>query len=94
MNSIGLDEVLKTISKTNEAGDPIPFAIAAVTCDLNRKKGGERLVFEKAVVCNPGEKKITHNRNSTINIKSFGTKEPRAIHPILITEFNGRSVTL
>jgi hypothetical protein len=94
MNSIPLDEVFKVMAKTDAAGDPVPFAFSGVTCDLNRKKGGERLVYEQAVLCNPGEIKIFHNRNSTINIKGVGTNQPRAIHPFLITAINGRPVTL
>ncbi|MGY0037641.1 hypothetical protein [Pedobacter sp. NJ-S-72] len=61
-----------------------------------RRRGGERLTYEKAVVCNPkgGDKKVYQNRNNVRNIKGFLTNEIRGIHPLLITAINGKQVSL
>ena len=82
--------------QVDKKGDPVPFSISAVTWDKERRRGGQRLTYEKAVVCNPkgGDKKVYLNRNDVRNIKGYLTNEIRGIHPLLITELNGQSISL
>lgn len=92
MENISLDKVLTEMERVDKNGDPIPFTLTAVTCDLERKKGGERLAH-KAVLCSPGGKrKAYHHRNDCRNIKAINSNVIRAIHPLLITTFNGKTV--
>jgi hypothetical protein len=95
MEIISLDQVLKVMEAVDASGAPIPFAITAVTCDLHRNRGGERLVYTAAVLCKtvPSTKKAYYYRNNTRNIKGQGNNEIRAIHPLLITHFNGKEVS-
>jgi len=92
MENISLDKVLLEMERTDKVGDPIPFTLTAITCDLERKKGGERITH-RAVLASPGGKrKAYHHRNDCRNIKVTNSNVIRAIHPLLITTFNGKEV--
>ncbi|RVU01129.1 hypothetical protein EOD41_10755 [Mucilaginibacter limnophilus] len=83
------------MGKVDKKGKPIPFSITAVTCDLERNRGGERHEYPKAVLTTPGGgKKQYHNRNSTRRIKLIPSDQIRTIDPLLITRFNGKEVYL
>tara|TARA_Y100000758_G_C15866057_1_gene354871 strand:+ start:171 stop:455 length:285 start_codon:yes stop_codon:yes gene_type:complete len=69
---------------------PEPFSIAFVTCNRNKKTGGEIIRLDNAV--RVGQK---HNTvaNKTIGVKQLGnTHHPYAVHTRLILEFNNRKV--
>lgn len=83
------------MAKLDDKGNPIPFSVTAVTCDMERETGGERPVYAKAILVSPGGNKLRyHSRNDTRRIKIIPSYEIRTIHPILITEFNGKEVYL
>jgi hypothetical protein len=89
MGIISLDEVIRAM----ETGEP--FTLTAIELDLNRNKGGKRLVVKDWVLCKPGNSvKSFHYRNNTRNIKNPANDEVRAIHPLLITHFNEQEVGL
>lgn len=95
MEIISLDKVLKDMQKVDEHGSPVSFSATIITCDLNRKKGGERIAYTQAILCSPGGgAKAYHDRNNTRNIKGLGNNEVRSINPLLITHFNGKEVSL
>jgi hypothetical protein len=95
MEIISLDRVLKDMEKVDESGAPVPFSATIITCDLNRKRGGERISYTQAVLCTPtGGSKAYHARNNTRNIQGLGNNEVRSINPLLITHFNGKEVSL
>ncbi|MBS7565152.1 hypothetical protein KHS38_12125 [Mucilaginibacter sp. Bleaf8] len=94
MDSITLDEALAMMNQVDRKGKPVPFSIEVPTCDLNRKRGGTRLIYEKAVLTNPGSRRQYRQYNGVINIRAVGNKEVRSIHPILIKKVNGKTITL
>jgi hypothetical protein len=92
MESISLDQVLKHMERVDSKGNPVPFTVTAVTCDINRNTGGERPTYN-AVLCSPGlRRKAYSHRNDIRFIKNVNSAYPASIHPLLITKFNGKTV--
>lgn len=94
MEIISLDNVFKTLRKVDDAGNPVPCSLTIVTCDLSRKRGGERINYTNAVLCNKVGGDWIFHLNATINIKGKGNNEVRSINPLLITHCNGKEVSL
>lgn len=96
MDIISLDEALKIMEQVDAEGKPVPFSITAITCDLNRARGGERLTFKAAVLTKKdnSDRKAYHFRHNTRNIKGVASNQIRSIHPLLITHFNGKEVSI
>jgi hypothetical protein len=92
MEKISLDKVLLEMAKTDRNNKPVPFAITFITCDLTRKTGGERLSHRATLNSPGGAHKKYHQRNDTRNIKIVNSEAVRAVHPLLITHFNGKEV--
>lgn len=96
-DTITLKEALEIMNQVDKKGDPLPFSIEAVTCDLHRKKGGYRLIYQRAIQCNAKGGRVQtffNDHNNVRNIKGVGTNEIRSVHPILIVKLNGKTVTL
>ena len=82
------------MEQTDAQGKPVPFNLKAVTCDLERNRGGEHITFERATLSAPGgKKKAYHHRNDVRNLR-VPSGEIRGVHPILMTHFNGKTITL
>ncbi len=94
MEIILLDDALKLLARVDKFGRPVPVALTAISLDIARKTGGQRIHYSQAVLCKPGStgKKNFNYRNNTINIKGLGNNEVRSIHPILITHIDGKEV--
>jgi hypothetical protein len=92
MDNISLDQVLKQMERVDRAGKPVPFTITTVTCDLERKKGGERISCSAVLHGAGGKRRAYHDRNDTRNIRRTNQEIPFSIHPLLITKLNGRTV--
>jgi hypothetical protein len=91
-DKISLDKALLEMAKTDRAGKPLPFAITFITCDLNRKTGGERISHRATLNKPGGANKKYHERNDVRNIRIVNSEAIRAVHPLLITHFNGKEV--
>ena len=92
---IPYEKVLDILSKKDALGIPVPFTVEVATCDLDRKTGGEKVVYENAVLCTTtGSKKAYHNRNDARSIKLLNSGEIRSLQPILIIAINGQKVYL
>jgi hypothetical protein len=48
MATYSIEEALQIMSQRCENGEPVPFAIQFVTCDVKRNTGGERRVVKTA----------------------------------------------
>lgn len=70
------------------------FEIEYVTCDINRQRGGERVHIKRAVISSRKNRRHYREYNNVRNIKQVGTKDIRAVHPLLIIKINGRTITL
>lgn len=70
------------------------FSLVAVTCDLDRKTGGERLRFERAVLSNPHGRNHYRQFNDARNIRMVGTSNIRKVRPYLMIKFNEKTITL
>lgn len=82
------------MAQVDSDGNPVPFTGTAVTCDLERNRGGEKWDFTAVLSAPGGKRKAYRNRNDVRNIKLIPSNEIRGIDPILITEFNGKTVYL
>lgn len=94
---IRLQEVINKMQAVDKNGQLLPFSVVVVTADRSRKIGGELLEINNAVLSRldkfgPNSTESLSKKNSSINIKVLGTDQIRAIHPRLITQFNGEGV--
>lgn len=94
---IRLQEVLNKMQAVDKNGQLLPFSVVVITADRARKTGGEILEIESAVLARLDKSdKDSYNqlskKYSSINIKISDTDQIRAIHPRLITRFNGEGV--
>lgn len=98
MELVRVVEMLKEMHRRDRNGEPVPFSITFVTCDLKRFSGGEKVTLEKAVLVGGPSKsnKVRdpkHGVNFTRNIKSAEGDRIMKIRPLLVTRFNGKRVT-
>lgn len=64
------------------------FAIEFVTCDENKKAGGEIVKVDKAFICG-----LPYESKQRIGIKTMGNNyHPMAVHQRLILSVNGDKV--
>lgn len=89
--------MLKTMEIRGDDGQVIPFSITFVTCDLKRDEGGNKITLPEAILVggvNSGSvaKNPNHYDNYTRNIRAANGDRLIKIHPLLVTEFNGRKV--
>jgi hypothetical protein len=85
---------------SDENGNPLPFNITFVTCDVNRKTGGKLKTMKQAYMTVTERKRTAdatkvnakasqrHFSNATRNIKSV-SGELNKLHIYLITRLNG-----
>ncbi|KAA8483855.1 hypothetical protein BDE36_1776 [Arcticibacter tournemirensis] len=89
--------MLYQMSRRDHEGEYIPFTITFVTCNLKLNTGGEKITLEQAVyVGGPSKadkvRNPNHAANYTRNIRSIDGDRIIKIHPLLVTQFNGRKV--
>lgn len=92
-------DMLKIMTEKDGAGNPIPFSITFVTCDMRQNTGGKKITLKSAIL--PGystkinsKKNPNHYSNYTRNILAEGGDRPIKIHALLVTEFNGTGIIL
>lgn len=103
-NFIYLSEVLSEMRKLNEQKQPVPFSISVWSFNIQNKRGGKLIHYEKAVLMQPpkqkGVKRLAdptpfknpnHWKNRTRNIK-IATGEIKKINILYIAKFNGKTV--
>lgn len=66
-----------------------PFTLSFITCDVNRKKGGDVKTLNN---CKRVGQAHDMSKNQTIGVLEDGADHPIAVHIRLITEFNGQEV--
>ncbi len=87
-------DALSVMDSRNSAGEPIPFSLTFITCDLNKQTGGERRSYEGVTLAGgsfgkkDSVKNANHFDNGTRNIMIPGKPRPRTIHIDLITHLN------
>lgn len=86
-------------------GNPLPFSLEFVTCDVNRNTGGDIKRYAKAYLSGAEVDRIdqaekivkkrsgrqSHFKNATRNIKTTDG-ELHKVHIFLMTKFNGKTV--
>lgn len=75
-------------------GQPIPFSISFVTCDLKKDEGGNKIRLSEAVLVGGSNSKSrtknpNHFENYTRNIRAVNGDRLIKTHALLVTEFNG-----
>lgn len=97
MDLIKVTDMLKTMEIRGDDGQVIPFSITFVTCDLKRDEGGNKITLPEAILVggvnsSSVAKNPNHYDNYTRNIRAANGDRLIKIHPLLVTEFNGRKV--
>lgn len=98
MELVRVVDMLREMQRRDQKGEPLPFSITFVTCDLKRVTGGEKITLQRAVLVGGPSKsdKIRdpkHGANFTRNIKAVDGDRIIKIRPLLVTRFNGMGVT-
>jgi hypothetical protein len=91
MAIINLDKALAEMENSTE------FSITFVKLNLDDNTGGDRISVSNAKLCRhpgKGNHKNFGFRNNVRNITYPGAAHPVAVHPILITHLNGKTVSL
>lgn len=95
---ISLRDALKIMDARFDGGDPIPFDLTVITCNLKHGTGGLRVTYQNATLAGGSFGKKTSARNAnhfyngTRNLQVPGKGRPVKIHNLLITHFNGERV--
>lgn len=99
-NQIRIVEAIEIMNASVTGNKPRAFAISFCTADRNRGTGGERIVFDRAVLTKPmgmGKKPTSQNtstneRRYPINLKNLTSSEIRKVNIDLIEEINGHPI--
>lgn len=98
---INVTEAVKIMDECSRGHKPRPFHIVFCTCDRRRGTGGERIVFDRAVlnatrkvaaVEGKGKKRVSREKRYPINLRNMTSREIRKVHIDLIEELNGHPV--
>jgi len=98
---IRVAEALKIMDESTQERHTRPFHIVFCTADKRRGTGGERIVFDRAVlnkarqvsaVESKGTKRSSREKRYPINIKNLTSREIRKVNIDLIEELNGHPV--
>lgn len=95
---INLRDALKVMDARTSDGQPIPFSITHIKCNLREQTGGQRETLEGITLAG-GQfgKKVSgrnanHYQNATRNVMIPGKSRPTSIHIYTITHFNAERV--
>lgn len=96
-----VSEAMKIMDESTKAVNPKAFKLVFCTGDLRRGTGGERIVFDRAVltvarkvsaVHAKGQNRSTREKRYPINVKNITSQEIRKVNIDLIEELNGHPV--
>lgn len=85
-----LGKALELMDQVDGRGAAIPFSISWVTCDRNRKTGGEIKRLDKAVRCG-AQHHLQRNRQIAVR-RADGKGHPYPVHLRLILRVNNEPV--
>lgn len=99
MEIILVKDMVREMAKTDRKGNPVPFSITFVTCNLKQDTGGEKITLKEAVcIGGPSNRKMERNpkhaENFTRNIRAKDGDRFIKIHALLVTRFNGKKVSI
>lgn len=98
---ITVAETLKIMDESTKERHPVPFHVVFCTADRRRDTGGERIVFDRAVlnkarkvaaVESKGTKRSSREKRYPVLIKNLTSREIRRVNIDLIEELNGHPV--
>ncbi|MHB8209078.1 hypothetical protein [Mucilaginibacter sp.] len=97
---VQLRDALNIMDARHPGGEPIPFSLTFITCNLTEKTGGERRSYEGVILAGGqfgkknSPKNANHYDNGTRNVNIPGKSRPVTIHIYLITHLNNERVII